>query len=139
MKRKKRIWFWLGAALVFAVTFVLHDQAVFQKNEAARHIWKGVLQGEFFALFGALAGFWLALAGAALYWIAFDIIYNLLVVKKPLLYVGRTAQIDMFFRRIFGRAAGVAMLFIKVVFLVGALWMHHKKIESKPITTEIRA
>lgn len=124
---KRKWWVWLGIVLIFTLTFVMHDRAVYFKDEPARHIWKGLLQGEFFALIGMLAGLWIAVAGAALYWIVFDMVYNVVTLKKPLLYVGRTAQIDLFFHRVFGKLAPWAMLGAKVILLVVSLVLYQGK------------
>ena len=117
MKRNKK-WLWAGiATVIFAITFVFHDKAVYFGNESARHILKGLLQAEVFTLIGLLAGLWIALAGAVMYWIIFDAVYNKVTLKKSIFYVGRTAQIDVFFRRIFGNLAGGAMFAIKIILL----------------------
>lgn len=112
------------SGILFLIGFIFNDKAVYFKNEKARHIWKGIVQLSFFILLGLFTSVWWAFFGAICYWILFDMIYNVVTLKKPLLYVGATAQIDLLFWKIFGKKAPIMMLIIKLSFLVFFIYMN---------------
>lgn len=85
------------------------------------------MQLGFFTLLGAFTSFWTAGIGAVIYWILFDMAYNKVTLKKPLLYVGKTAQIDLLFWKIFGKLAPVMMLVIKLSLLAFLIYMTIKQ------------
>lgn len=120
MDNRSNNWLKIGLIItniLFLLGFVFNDKAVYFKNEKARHIWKGIVQLSFFALLGLFTSVWWAFVGAISYWILFDMIYNVVTLKKPLWYVGATAQIDLLFWKLFGKIAPVMMIIVKLSFL----------------------
>lgn len=66
------------------------------------HFWKGINHLSVYVLIWSLYGFWSMLFFAIFFWFGFDILCNVIVLKRPAFYVGVTADTDKFIRKIAG-------------------------------------
>ena len=66
------------------------------------HFWKGINHLSVYVLVWSLYGFWSMLFFATSFWFGFDILCNIIVLKRPAFYVGVTADTDKFIRKIAG-------------------------------------
>lgn len=66
------------------------------------HFWKGINHLSVYVLVWSLYGFWSMLFFATSFWFGFDILCNVIVLKRPAFYVGVTADTDKFIRKIAG-------------------------------------
>lgn len=64
------------------------------------HFWKGINHLSVYVLVWSLYGFWSMLFFAISFWFGFDILCNVIVLKRPAFYVGVTADTDKFIRKI---------------------------------------
>lgn len=64
------------------------------------HFWKGINHLSVYVLVWSLYGFWSMLFFATSFWFGFDILCNVIVLKRSAFYVGQTAQTDLFIRKI---------------------------------------
>jgi hypothetical protein len=64
------------------------------------HISKGINHLSVYVLVWSLYGFWSMLLFATSFWFGFDILCNIIVLKRPAFYVGLTAETDKFIRKI---------------------------------------
>jgi len=99
--------------LIHLISWVLYQKYQFkerdlftsQPKEAYKqnkkwHFWKGINHLSIYVLIWSLYGFFSMLLFATSFWFGFDILCNILVLKKPIFYVGITAQTDKFIRKI---------------------------------------
>lgn len=64
------------------------------------HIWKGINHLSVYVLVWSLYGFFSMVFFATAFWFGFDILCNIIVLKRPAFYVGQTAQTDLFIRKV---------------------------------------
>lgn len=64
------------------------------------HIWKGINHLSVYVLVWSLYGFFSMVFFATAFWFGFDILCNIIVLKRPAFYVGVTADTDKFIRKI---------------------------------------
>jgi hypothetical protein len=88
------------------------------------HNWKGVnhLTVYGFLFFGF--GFKWMMIFAVLFWALFDIFINVIVLKRPALYIGKTAGTDLFIRKvadIIHIKPEITSLLIKIAILLGVI------------------
>lgn len=64
------------------------------------HFWKGINHLSVYVLIWSLYGFFSMVFFATAFWFGFDILCNVIVLKRPAFYVGVTADTDKFIRKI---------------------------------------
>jgi hypothetical protein len=64
------------------------------------HIWKGINHLSVYVLIWSLYGFLPMVFFATAFWFGFDILCNVIVLKRPAFYVGQTAQTDLFIKKV---------------------------------------
>lgn len=70
------------------------------ENNKLWHKWKGVNQLCVYLLVGMGFGFKMMVIFAVLFWAGFDLFVNKLVLNRPWLFVGTTADTDLFIRKV---------------------------------------
>ena len=99
--------------LVHLISWVLYQKHQFKERdlystdshnayEANKkwHFWKGINHLSVYVLVWSLYGFWSMLFFATSFWFGFDILCNVIVLKRPAFYVGVTADTDKFIRKV---------------------------------------
>ena len=74
-------------------------QEAYEQNKKW-HIWKGINHLSVYVLIWSLYGFLPMLFFATAFWFGFDILCNVIVLKRPAFYVGVTADTDKFIRKV---------------------------------------
>ena len=64
------------------------------------HFWKGINQLSVYGMVFLGFGFKMMMIFAVLFWAAFDVLVNVIVLKRPPFYVGVTADTDKFIRKV---------------------------------------
>jgi hypothetical protein len=64
------------------------------------HIWKGINHLSVYAVLWGTFGFYAMFIFATCFWLGFDILINVIVLKRPAFYVGKTADTDKFLRKV---------------------------------------
>jgi hypothetical protein len=64
------------------------------------HIWKGINHLSVYAVLWETFGFYAMFVFATCFWLGFDILINVIVLKRPAFYVGVTADTDKFIRKV---------------------------------------
>ena len=64
------------------------------------HFWKGINHLSVYAVLWGTFGFYAMFVFATCFWLGFDILINVIVLKRPAFYVGVTADTDKFIRKI---------------------------------------
>ena len=101
--------------LVHLISWVLYQKHQFKERDLYEtkpqeayaqnkkwHFWKGINHLSVYVLVWSLYGFWSMLFFAISFWFGFDILCNVIVLKRPAFYVGVTADTDKFIRKIAG-------------------------------------
>lgn len=70
------------------------------ENNKKWHFWKGINQLCVYALVGLGFGFKMMIIFAVLFWAGFDLFVNKIVLNRPWLFVGTTADTDLFIRKV---------------------------------------
>ena len=70
------------------------------ENNKKWHFWKGINQLCVYALVGLGFGFKMMIIFAVLFWAGFDLFVNKIVLNRPWLFVGTTADTDLFVRKV---------------------------------------
>ena len=99
--------------LVHLISWVLYQKFQFKERdlyatdshnayEANKkwHFWKGINHLSVYAVLWATFGFYAMFVFATCFWLGFDILINVIVLKRPAFYVGKTADTDKFLRKI---------------------------------------
>lgn len=81
--------------------YAIKPQEAYAQNKKW-HSWKGINHLSVYVLVWSLYGFWSMLFFSTSFWFGFDILCNVIVLKKPAFYVGVTADTDKFIRKIAG-------------------------------------
>jgi hypothetical protein len=92
--------------LVHLISWVLYQKHQFKERDLYAtdsynayehnkkwHIWKGINHLSVY-------GFFSMVFFATAFWFGFDILCNVIVLKRPAFYVGQTAQTDLFIRKV---------------------------------------
>ena len=74
-------------------------QEAYEQNKKW-HFWKGINHISVYVLVWSLYGFWSMFLFATAFWLGFDILCNVIVLKRPAFYVGVTADTDKFIRKV---------------------------------------
>lgn len=94
------------------------------ENNKLWHKWKGVNQLCVYLLVGMGFGFKMMVIFAVLFWAGFDLFVNKLVLNRPWLFVGTTADTDLFIRKVSDKIyikPEYTSLLIKVVILLATI------------------
>lgn len=99
--------------LVHLISWVLYQKHQFKERDLYAtqpqeayaqnkkwHFWKGINHLSVYVLVWSLYGFMSMLLFATSFWFGFDILCNVIVLKRPAFYVGKTAQTDLFIRKV---------------------------------------
>jgi hypothetical protein len=99
--------------LVHLISWVLYQKHQFKERDLYAtqpqeayaqnkkwHFWKGINHISVYAVLFLAFGFQTMLAFATAFWFGFDILCNVIVLKRPAFYVGVTADTDKFIRKI---------------------------------------
>ena len=99
--------------LVHLISWVLYQKFQFKERdlystdshnayEANKkwHFWKGINHLSVYAVLWATFSFYAMFVFATCFWLGFDILINVIVLKRPAFYVGKTADTDKFLRKI---------------------------------------
>jgi hypothetical protein len=79
--------------------YEIKPQEAYEQNKKW-HFWKGINHISVYVLVWSLYGFWLMFLFATAFWFGFDILCNVIVLKRPAFYVGVTADTDKFIRKV---------------------------------------
>lgn len=102
---------------------VLADRYQFKRGIVINHTVEAFFRGLLLIAASLLFAdsFWqfvaLMLMSMAIYWLCFDYAMNVFVLKMPALYVGKTAAVDKWFRKMFPRDFESALLVAKITLL----------------------
>lgn len=94
------------------------------ENNKKWHFWKGINQLCVYALVGLGFGFKMMVIFAVLFWAGFDLFVNKIVLNRPWLFVGTTADTDLFIRKVSDKIKlkpEHTSLLIKIVVLLAAI------------------
>ena len=94
------------------------------ENNKKWHFWKGINQLCVYALVGLGFGFKMMVIFAVLFWASFDLFVNKIVLNRPWLFVGTTADTDLFIRKVSDKIKlkpEYTSLLIKIVVLLAAI------------------
>lgn len=94
------------------------------ENNKKWHFWKGINQLCVYALVGMGFGFKMMVIFAVLFWAGFDLFVNKIVLNRPWLFVGTTADTDLFVRKIADKIkvkAEYTSLIIKAAILLAVI------------------
>jgi hypothetical protein len=94
------------------------------ENNKKWHFWKGINQLCVYALVGLGFGFKMMVIFAVLFWASFDLFVNKIVLNRPWLFVGTTADTDLFIRKVSNKIKlkpEYTSLLIKIVVLLAAI------------------
>jgi len=99
--------------LVHLISWVLYQKYQFKERDLYEiqpqeaytqnkkwHFWKGINHLSVYAVLWATFGFYAMFVFATCFWLGFDILINVIVLKRPAFYVGKTADTDKFLRKI---------------------------------------
>jgi hypothetical protein len=75
-------------------------ETAYQKHNKGWHFWKGINHISVYGMLFLGFGFKWMMIFAVLFWALFDIFINVIVLKRPALYIGKTADTDLFIRKI---------------------------------------
>ena len=93
-------------------------------NNKLWHKWKAINHISLYGLLFLGFGFKTMLVFAVLFWALFDVLVNIVVLKRPPLFVGTTADTDKFLRKLgefLHIKPEIASVLIKVVILIIAI------------------
>ena len=79
--------------------YEIKPQEAYEQNKKW-HFWKGINHISVYGVLFLAFGFQTMLAFATCFWLGFDILCNLIVLKRPAFYVGVTADTDKFIRKV---------------------------------------
>ena len=79
--------------------YEINPQSAYEANKMW-HKWKGANQMVVYALIFMGFGFKMAMIFAVLFWAGFDLFVNKIVLNRPWLFVGTTADTDLFIRKV---------------------------------------
>jgi hypothetical protein len=79
--------------------FASKPQESYQQNKKW-HFWKGINHLSVYVLVWSLYDFWSMFLFATAFWFGFDILCNVIILKRPAFYVGVTAETDKFIRKV---------------------------------------
>jgi len=79
--------------------YEIKPQEAYEQNKKW-HFWKGINHLSVYVLVWSLYGFWSMFLFATAFWFGFDILCNVIVLKRPAFYVGVTADTDKFIRKV---------------------------------------
>ena len=79
--------------------YATKPQEAYKQNKKW-HFWKGINHLSVYVLIWSLYGFLPMVFFATAFWFGFDILCNVIVLKRPAFYVGQTAQTDLFIRKV---------------------------------------
>jgi hypothetical protein len=79
--------------------YEIKPQEAYEQNKKW-HFWKGINHLSVYVLVWSLYGFLPMVFFATAFWFGFDILCNVIVLKRPAFYVGKTAQTDLFIRKV---------------------------------------
>jgi hypothetical protein len=79
--------------------YEINPQEAYEQNKKW-HFWKGINHLSVYAVLFLAFGFKIMLAFATCFWFGFDILCNVIVLKRPAFYVGVTADTDKFIRKV---------------------------------------
>jgi hypothetical protein len=79
--------------------YEINPQEAYEQNKKW-HFWKGINHISVYAVLFLAFGFQTMLAFATAFWFGFDILCNVIVLKRPAFYVGVTAETDKFIRKV---------------------------------------
>lgn len=99
-------------------------EKAYQLHNKGWHFWKGINHITVYGMLFFGFGFKWMMIFAVLFWAGFDILVNIVVLKRKALHVGKTADTDLFIRKvasIIRLTPEVTSLLIKVVILLGAI------------------
>ena len=100
--------------------YATKPQEAYTKNKKW-HFWKGLNHLSVYVLVWSHYGFWSMVFFATSFWFGFDILCNVIVLKRPAFYVGVTADTDKFIRKIAGIVKikpELASVLIKIIILL---------------------
>ena len=79
--------------------YEINAQEAYEQNKKW-HFWKGINHISVYVLVWSLYDFWSMFLFATAFWFGFDILCNVIVLKRPAFYVGITADTDKFIRKV---------------------------------------
>jgi len=79
--------------------YEINPQEAYEQNKKW-HFWKGINHISVYAVLFLAFGFKTMLVFATAFWFGFDILCNVIVLKRPAFYVGVTADTDKFIRKV---------------------------------------
>jgi len=99
-------------------------ETAYQKHNKGWHFWKGINHISVYGMLYFGFGFKWMMIFAVLFWAGFDILVNVVVLKRKALHVGKTADTDLFIRKvsnIIKISPEHTSLLIKVAILLGVI------------------
>jgi len=72
----------------------------YQVHNKGWHFWKGINHISVYGMLFLGFGFKWMMIFAVLFWALFDIFINIIVLKRPGLHIGKTADTDLFIRKV---------------------------------------
>jgi hypothetical protein len=79
--------------------YATQPQEAYEQNKKW-HFWKGINHLSVYAVLWGTFGFYAMFVFATCFWLGFDILINVIVLKRPAFYVGKTADTDKFLRKV---------------------------------------
>ena len=104
--------------------YTTDPQTAYQTHNKGWHFWKGVNQLCVYGIVFLGFGFKMMMIFAVLFWAGFDLFCNKIVLNRPWLFVGTTADTDLFIRKvanIIHIKPEYTSLLIKVVILLATI------------------
>lgn len=127
---------WIAIIVGFPVLFALRNSYQFLesrevdpkkkvKYNSTWHTMQGITQLIFFYVVARLfQNVWAGISAAFAFWFVFDIVINLVGLKKGPFYIGGSAGLDKFFRGL--NWPNGTMLIVKILGLAVSIWMYLK-------------
>ena len=100
--------------------FKSDPQVAYQTHNKGWHFWKGINQLCVYGMVFLGFGFKMMMIFAVLFWAGFDLFCNKIVLNRPWLFVGTTADTDLFIRKVSNKIhlkPEYSSLLIKVIIL----------------------
>ena len=77
-----------------------NPEKAYQVHNKGWHFWKGINHLSVYGMLFFGFGFKWMMIFAVLFWALFDIFINIIVLKRPGLHIGKTADTDLFIRKV---------------------------------------
>jgi hypothetical protein len=104
--------------------YATDPQTAYNIHNKKWHFWKGVNQSCVYGIVFLGFGFKMMIIFAVLFWAGFDLFCNKIVLNRPWLFVGTTADTDLFIRKVADKIhikPEYTSLLIKVVILLATI------------------